>query len=157
MPNTSSARPLVLDTNVVLDWLVFRDPCANMLASQLASRLWQWHVTAEMRLELEHVLTYKSLSAWEPDRGAVLSSWESFARQTAAPALALAPRLRCTDPDDQKFIDLALALPSATLLSRDRAVLKLARRARPLGLTIATPQAWSAAIAGESGEQMTSG
>ena len=64
---------------------------------------------------------------------------------------------RCTDPDDQKFIDLALSLPGATLLSRDRAVLKLARRARPLGMTIVTPQAWSATLTGQGGEQVAGG
>jgi uncharacterized protein len=157
MPHPFSARPLVLDTNVVLDWLVFRDPCAAQLAKQLASGLWQWHVTADMRAELEHVLTYKALAAWTPDRGAVLATWESLARSTAAPSLALAQPLRCTDPDDQKFIDLALSLPGASLLSRDRAVLKLARRARPLGVTITTPQAWSAALSGQGGEQVVGG
>jgi predicted nucleic acid-binding protein len=157
MPHPSSARPLILDTNVVLDWLVFRDSCAALLAQQLASGLWQWHVTVDMRAELEHVLTYGTLTAWNPDRGIVLATWESLARPTAAPTLALAPPLRCTDPDDQKFIDLALSLPGATLLSRDRAVLKLARRARPLGVTISTPQAWSATLTGQGGEQMVGG
>lgn len=157
MPHPSSARPLVLDTNVVLDWLVFQDPSTTLLARQLASGLWQWHVTADMRAELEHVLTYEALIAWNPDRGAVLATWEALARQAAAPAPALAQPLRCTDPDDQKFIDLALSLPGATLLSRDRAVLKLARRARPLGVTITTPQAWSAALAGQGSEQVVGG
>jgi uncharacterized protein len=157
MTNPSSARPLVLDTNVVLDWLVFHDPCATLLGQQLASRSWQWHVTADMLLELEHVLTYEALSAWKPDRAVVLSAWDSFACTTAAPVPNLAPRLRCTDPDDQKFIDLALSLPGATLLSRDRAVLKLARRARPLGVSITTPQAWSAGLAGQGSEQMAGG
>jgi uncharacterized protein len=157
MPHSSSARPLVLDTNVVLDWLIFRDPSTALLAPQFASGLWQWHVTADMRVELEHVLTYETLTQWNPDRGAVLATWESLARPTAAPSLALAQPLRCTDPDDQKFIDLALSLPGATLLSRDRAVLKLARRARPLGVTIATPRAWSAALTGQGGEQVVGG
>lgn len=157
MSNPFSSPPLVLDTNVVLDWLVFRDPSTALLARQLASRLWQWHVTVDMRLELEHVLTYEVLAAWKPDRGAVLATWESLARPTAAPTPALAQPLRCTDPDDQKFIDLALSLPGATLLSRDRAVLKLARRARPLGMTIVTPQAWSATLTGQGGEQVAGG
>src|SRR3990167_9565513 len=121
MPNPFSARPLVLDTNVVLDWLVFRDPSTALLAQQLVSQLWQWRVTANMRAELEHVLTYQTLSVWSPDRDAVLATWESFAHPTAAPTPALAPPLRCSDPDDQKFIDLALSLPGSTLLSRDRA------------------------------------
>ena len=53
-------------------------------------------------------------------------------------------RFRCTDADDQKFIDLAIEHRARWLVSRDRAVLKLARRAAPLGLGIVTPARWHA-------------
>jgi len=39
---------------------------------------------------------------------------------------------RCSDPDDQKFIDLAGAVRAQGLVSKDRAVLKLRRRCAPL-------------------------
>lgn len=149
--------PLVLDTNVVLDWLVFRDASTAALERQLAAGLWRWHATTEMRQELEHVLTYESMIPWRPDRAAVLGTWDGQARLVAAPAVALSQPLRCTDPDDQKFIELALSLPGATLLSRDRAVLKLARRARTLGVIIATPLTWSASLAGQGDEQVAGG
>ena len=47
----------------------------------------------------------------------------------------VAPRapLRCKDPDDQRFIDLALA-HQAGLLSKDHAVLSMAKRLRVLGV-----------------------
>jgi len=50
--------------------------------------------------------------------------------------------MRCNDPDDQKFVDLALAYGARWLLSRDRAVLKLAKRCRTLGLQVLTPEQW---------------
>ena len=53
----------------------------------------------------------------------------------------------CRDPDDQKFIDLARCIGAGTLLSRDRAVLKLAARARRLGVLILTPTAWAGSLA----------
>ncbi len=49
--------------------------------------------------------------------------------------------MRCRDPDDQPFIDLAVQ-HGAQLISRDLAVLKLARRARTRGAEILTPQQW---------------
>jgi predicted nucleic acid-binding protein len=59
--------------------------------------------------------------------------------------------MRCTDTDDQKFIDLALAHGARWLLSRDRAVLKLGRRTRVLGLEVLTPEIWLGAFsAGEA-------
>jgi predicted nucleic acid-binding protein len=51
-------------------------------------------------------------------------------------------RLRCTDPDDQMFVDLALEAGARWLVSRDRAVLRLARPALPLGLAIVAPERW---------------
>jgi len=59
------------------------------------------------------------------------------------PLSGAALRLRCTDRDDQMFIDLALACGARWLLSRDRAVLKLGKRARLLGLDILTPAVWA--------------
>jgi predicted nucleic acid-binding protein len=38
---------------------------------------------------------------------------------------------RCSDPDDQKFIELAAAARAGALVSKDRAVLKLRRRCAP--------------------------
>ncbi|MGD9833855.1 MAG: putative toxin-antitoxin system toxin component, PIN family [Piscinibacter sp.] len=136
------ARTLVLDTNVVLDWLVFRNPAAAPLVATLTDGGWRWYVTADMRAELEQVLTYPSINSWQPDCEAVWATWARWAVVVAAVPAALSAPLRCTDPDDQKFIDLALQLGGATLLSRDRAVLKLARRARPLGVEILTPERW---------------
>jgi predicted nucleic acid-binding protein len=143
MPLAPTILPLVLDTNVVLDWLVFRDPSSRPVEAAIRSGQVRWIVTAAFRLETERVLTYKHFASHAVDRVAVFSAWEDFS-ETVDPLSFVPPHpLRCTDPDDQKFIDLAIQLGPSTLLSRDRAVLKLARRARALGLTIATPEAWA--------------
>jgi predicted nucleic acid-binding protein len=52
--------------------------------------------------------------------------------------------LHCADPDDQMFVDLAHAAGARWLVSRDRAVLRLARRAAAFGIAIAAPEGWSA-------------
>jgi predicted nucleic acid-binding protein len=137
-----SPAALVLDTNVVLDWLVFRDPSAAALEQALGDGRWRWHTTEAMRSELEQVLTYESLAAWSPDAAAVLSIWQQWSVPVEPVRPLPTQPLRCTDPDDQKFLDLALQLGRCTLLSRDRAVLRLARRAAPLGVTILSPQRW---------------
>ena len=135
----------MLDTNVVLDWLVFRNPVCAPLAQGLADGHLLWLATPEMRNELSHVLARGVAAAWGPDHGAVWSAWERHAMEVpAVVASGAMSRLRCTDTDDQKFIDLALSHPARWLLSRDRAVLKLARRSRAFGLDIVTPDAWAA-------------
>lgn len=139
---TRAASILVLDSNVVLDWLVFRDPSSRAIAAAITSRRARWITTAAMRDELEHVLTRCAFSRWRANRTEVLVQWERWSERADAPAAAPSG-LRCTDPDDQKFIDLALHAGVSALLSRDRAVLKLAGRARSLGLAIQTAAAWS--------------
>jgi putative PIN family toxin of toxin-antitoxin system len=121
-------RPLVLDTNIVLDLLVFADRAARPVMQALLERRLQWLATAAMREELARVLAYPHLSkrmsfhGREPD--AVLAAFDLHARAVEPPPRA--PVL-CRDPDDQKFIDLAVAR-GGLLLSRDAQVLRLRRR-----------------------------
>lgn len=136
---------VVLDTNVVLDWLAFDHPVGRAMAPLLASGACQWIATRAMRDELAHVIVRESLARWRIDPGQVWMHWEAHVCEHDAPALLGAhERLVCTDPDDQKFIDLAIARRAQALLTRDRAVLKLAARARRLGVAITTPERWLA-------------
>lgn len=51
------------------------------------------------------------------------------------PTITSAPFI-CSDPDDQVFLDLAYLLKPCTLLSKDKAVLKLKSRAKSHGVFI---------------------
>ena len=134
---------IVLDTNVVLDWLYFRDPRCAALANAVAAGHVQWIASAPMRDEMEHVLGRGSLSTRWPTGGAsVREGWQRWAMMVEAPPIATPSGMRCTDSDDQKFIDLALGARAVALLSADRAVLRLARRALAFGLVISTVAGW---------------
>lgn len=134
----------VLDTNVVLDWLVFGNPAVRPIAQALESGRLQWVATAAMRDELAEVLRRGLPRQPQVDLDRVWLIWSACAHiKDDPPAPGLDAPLRCTDRDDQKFIDFALH-GADWLLTRDRAVLRLSRRARPRGLQILTPEAWSA-------------
>ena len=141
VPATPTPQTVVLDTNVVLDWLLFGDPTGQALNAALLVSELRWVATSAMRDELAHVLARGSLDRWQPDLPDLWSRWDRLC--TEVPAAAATP-VRCTDPDDQKFIDLAASRPGCLLLSRDRAVLKLARRLEALGVRLTTPAAWAA-------------
>lgn len=119
---------LVLDTNIVLDIWVFGDAAAAPLIAGLPQGQWRWLATLPMREELVRVLAYsqivKSLAHHQIDPQAVLEQFDAHAE-----IVAVAPKasVTCKDPDDQKFIDLAVA-HRATLLSKDHAVLSMAKR-----------------------------
>ena len=145
MNSSASAPPIiVLDTNVVLDWLLFRNPdCAALGAALLAGDV-RWLATAAMRSELAHVLDRGHLDGRNADEAALWSLWDRHSVQVSAPVPPSPPgHPRCSDPDDQKFIDLAVACDARWLLSRDRAVLKLARRLRELGVDTLPPDRWA--------------
>jgi putative PIN family toxin of toxin-antitoxin system len=146
VPPQPQAEPLfppscvVLDTNVVLDWLWFADPGTAALTAALEARQLRWLATEPMRLELALVLERPPFQLREGSGEQVLTSFDRLS--SLCDAAPVAERLRCTDADDQKFIDLAVASGARWLFSRDRAVLKLARRAKAFGLTIIAPQRW---------------
>jgi predicted nucleic acid-binding protein len=73
----------------------------------------------------------------------VLADFDGRSRRV--PPAARAP-VRCRDPDDQIFIDLAVA-HRAELLSKDALVLRLRKRLAALGVLVA-PQRGAAAPAG---------
>jgi putative PIN family toxin of toxin-antitoxin system len=128
---------LVLDTNIVLDLWVFDDPAVRALRAQLVAERWRWLATPAMRDELEHVLAYPQLASQMQTRaieGArVLDLFDAHAVRAHVPEKAA---LICRDPDDQKFIDLAVAHRS-WLISKDKAVLALTRRLLAVGVTAA--------------------
>jgi len=136
------SRPtLVLDTNVVLDWLYFCDPRAARLAATIASGAAKWIGSATIGAELQHVL------ARDPGRrgpvaiNATRTGWSRWIELAEPIAREVPPALRCSDPGDQKFIDLAWHY-RASLLSADHAVLRLRRHAAGLGLTILRLEDW---------------
>jgi predicted nucleic acid-binding protein len=144
-PARSPGEPprIVLDTNVVLDWLYFRDPRCDALAEAVSADRVRWIATAAMRDEIEHVLERGSLGSHRPDGAAsVREGWQRWATMVEGTPAVAPLAMRCTDVDDQKFIDLALAARAVALLSADRAVLRLARRSATQGLAITTVSAW---------------
>ena len=136
---------IVLDTNVVLDWLVFRSADSKQLRGCLTEGKVRWLASTAMRDELFHVLARGTLAAWSPKSVEISAAWDRYCLPVdALVPIGAASQLRCSDPDDQKFIDLAVAHRARWLLSKDRAVLKLAGRARLFGVEILTPAVWAA-------------
>jgi predicted nucleic acid-binding protein len=138
---TMPDKPLaVIDTQVLLDWLVFADPSVAHWSAAVERQELRWIACPAMRAEFEHMVSHPRFARWQPRREQALSVFDRYAEPQPDPA-AGSPRLRCRDADDQVFIDLALAHRARWLLTRDKALLALARRARGLGVEIVKPRA----------------
>ncbi len=122
----SCAPPIiVLDTNIVLDWLVFEDGGIPELFHAIESRAITVASNSACFDELKRVLGYVLFELDPVAQTAALIRYESFV-QTIPPCASLLGRIpRCRDKDDQKFIDLAAHAGAAALFSKDNRVLSL--------------------------------
>ena len=127
-------RSMVVDTNLVLDLLVFLDPGALALAAACGSPQWVWVGTTPMRDELARVLHYPAIAQRVAQAGLVAAQVLQRYDAQVSPRDA-APRCKalCSDRDDQMFIDLAVE-HGALLLSKDRKILKMRSRLASLGV-----------------------
>lgn len=142
----------VLDTNVVLDWLLFGDAAMQAPGELLLAGKACWIATAAMRDEALEVATrpvFRKRGSAPDLRHRVAAGFARHAQlQTDAPRMdAIAQGLRCSDADDQMFIDLALHHAAQMLLTRDQALLALASAASARGLRILRPKDFAAAAA----------
>jgi len=139
-----SVRRLVLDTNVWLDWLVFADASIAPIKAAVASDRAEIYIDAACEEELERALGY-DLGKRAVDIAACIAECRRVARRidSAPPEAERAQLPACRDPDDQKFLEAALAARAGFLVTKDRALLALARRAGPF--RILTPEGFSGA------------
>lgn len=138
---------VVLDTNVVLDLWVFDDPRTHALRARIEAGDVRWRATGAMREELVRVLDYPQIAARRALHGLtaqeVLACFDRHAELVGdAPPAPMA----CQDPDDQVFIDLAVA-HGAQLWSKDKRVQALRRRLAAAGAELFTVPAAAAAAA----------
>lgn len=141
---------IVLDTNVCLDLFVFHDPRWQPLLEAMQAGAVRPVTRADCRMEWTLVLAYTKLGLDTAAREAAQAEFDRWIPLIDADADVQSGVVTssvalpvCKDPDDQKFLELAAASGATLLLSKDKALLKLARRTRKLGLfEILSPAQW---------------
>jgi putative PIN family toxin of toxin-antitoxin system len=137
---------IVLDTNVVLDWLHFEDPSLRELAASIDSQ----RVTVlanELTLdEWKRVLAYTTLEVNAARRMELIARYRSLTREFEMPPdysrdnlLLPAGFPRCKDQDDQHFLALAFHARAHALVTKDKALLKLRSKVRRFELQVVHP------------------
>lgn len=134
-----AAPRIVLDTNVCLALFLYADPACAALRGLLGTH--QAVANAATRDEWLRVLQEGSFPFEQERRLAAAAAFEQSTLQLdAAPRTILLPR--CRDPDDQKFLELARDAGAVALVTRDRELLRLARRTRrAAGFDVLSPEA----------------
>jgi hypothetical protein len=116
-----------------------------MLRQALEEGRLSWIHTAAMWSELCHEVRPELCARYGVTPGDIHAGMARIPRRLAVAvpeSLQVPAALRCSDPQDQMFLDLAYTLRPSLLLSRDRAVLKLRGKAAALGVRIERPDVW---------------
>jgi len=133
----------VLDTNVVIDWLVFDDPFMTPLRTRAIDGsigIVSHELTIE---ELARVLRYPMLNLSEARSEEILRRYvdqtikvrmpDGFARDAWSLPKGFPS---CRDRDDDLFLALAFHSHASALVTRDKLLLKMRKRVRKFGVTI---------------------
>lgn len=152
---------LVLDTNVWLDWLVFHDQGIAPIKAAVGSGLAEISIDAACEQELVWVLAYplqkKTLDA--ALQAACLAECRRLTqvaktgkRESSNAGERDCGRLPvCRDPSDQKFLELARDCHADYLVTKDLALLVLARRKiQRVAFRIVTPRQFTDALRSKS-------
>jgi len=140
---------LVLDTNIWLDWLVFDDPGLSALREAQAAGRIEIYIDEACEAELRRVLAYDlgkhSLDASRQQH--LLLQLKNIALKSNSSHSLVLPR--CSDPDDQKFLHLTAAAGADALVTKDAALLELARKAP---FRVVTPEQLALLLAYENSD-----
>ena len=133
----------VLDTNVVIDWLMFNHPFMDPLRERVADGRLVILTHQPAIVELKAVLGYRQLKLDAARQGQIFARYLASTTEVALPSGASLQNLklpggfpRCRDRDDEHFIALAYHHRADALVSRDNAVLGMKSRVAKFGLTI---------------------
>jgi putative PIN family toxin of toxin-antitoxin system len=139
------AKRVVLDTNVCLDLFVFHDARWALLLAALRDGTIEAVTRDDCRMEWRIVLDYPYLPLDGVSKAQSAAEFDSLITciPTLLPSSTQVRLPLCNDPDDQKFLELARDAHASVLITKDKALLKLARKTTQAGLfSIIRPDAW---------------
>jgi putative PIN family toxin of toxin-antitoxin system len=140
---TMLPKRIVLDTNVCLDLFVFHDARWNSLLAALKNGSVEAVTREDCRNEWLRVLDYPHLPLNEETKKQAIAAFDALIT-CIAPETRTTPLPVCTDKDDQKFLELARDANAQRLVTKDKALLKLARKNARSGLfAIKRPATWA--------------
>jgi putative PIN family toxin of toxin-antitoxin system len=135
-------RRVVFDTNILLSLYVFADSRFAPLRVKIEIGEWQAITNEACFNEFRRVLGYPLFALSGEQQQSALNAYDaSVKRIERSPQAATVSLPRCSDHDDQKFLELARDSGADWLVTADKALLRLARRDRLRGLfRILTPE-----------------
>lgn len=127
-------KSFIPDTNILLDLLYWKDPRVKQLNEAIQAGEMIAVYSEETLAEFADVLSRKPFSLTLGDTEKLIREALRFGVIATDPEQACP--IRCKDPDDQKFINLAFFHHIPLILSRDKLVLKTNRKLSVHGIRV---------------------
>lgn len=136
---------VVLDTNICLDLFVFHDTISTDLLKAIENNRLVAITREDCRCEWLHVLDYPKLALDDTKKALSKQAFDRHIRIITPEKRDYRTLPVCRDKDDQKFMELAYDAHASCLITKDKALLKLAGKNRRNGyFAIITPEQWIA-------------
>ena len=131
---------VVFDTNVLLSLWVFADSRFASFREMVERGEWFALTYQDCLAEFKRVLGYPQFDLSPERQAKIYDAYVASAQMSEAKPGVSQPLPRCSDRDDQKFLELARNTGAGWLVTSDKALLKMARRDKLVGLfRIVTP------------------
>lgn len=121
-------KPIILDTNILLDIFVFEDTRASQLRNAILNRQIMTYSSQATIEELADVISRPLFSIEDQRQTEIILQWQAVSQSMNEAQIGVAP-WKCRDPDDQIFLDIAFTVRPSILISKDHELLSLATRA----------------------------
>lgn len=125
---------LVIDTNVLVSALVFKDSRHLALRAAWEERRVTPLLSIATYRELKRVLGYRMFAIDDDRIQEAIAAIGPFIEWVDIDPEKTASLPKCSDRDDQKFLDVALCGEAVALLTYDKALLKLRRKVHPFAV-----------------------
>jgi uncharacterized protein len=122
---------LVIDTNVLVSALIFKDSRHLSLRAAWAEKRVTPLLSIATYRELKKVLGYPMFGVDDVQIQQAISLLGPFIEWIEIDAEHIASLPKCSDRDDQKFLNVALCGSADALITYDKALLKLRRKSLP--------------------------
>jgi uncharacterized protein len=127
---------LVIDTNVLVSALIFKDSRHLPLREAWTQKRVTPLLSIATYRELKKVLGYRMFAQDDDQIAIAIAALGSFIEWIEIDEARTATLPKCSDRDDQKFLDVALCGNADALLTYDKALLKLRRKSLPFRIQI---------------------
>lgn len=133
----SKIKRIVIDTNILLDIVYFHDIHISQIKDDIEKKDLEFWTCPAIWEEFVDVMHRPYFFTTE-DTFMTAQNWVLANCHFENDAIAKS-NIKCQDPDDQIFIDLALLKAPCLLVSKDLEVLKLRHRLEAFGVTVFNP------------------